>query len=331
MLDKIGPSTWSNAHLHLAIDAAGVALWSWDVDTNGLHLDERACDLWEVSRCAVTTFEDLALHIHPADRDRVRSAFAATRAILGRYEVDFRILVGDAVRWISARGQGNDAGMIDGVMFGVFLDITGRKQAEQAHELLAGEMSHRVKNLLTIAAGLTAITSRSATTAQEMAQDLTTRLIALGRAHDLVRPVPGDSERTALLGDLLSLLLAPYDDLRAGTNRLRVMVPRIGVGESTATTLSVVIHELATNSVKYGAFSAAGGTLDLACTIQGDEVVLVWTERGGPPVAVPEKLGFGSKLIAKSVSGQLKGTADYDWSKEGLIVKLTMGKDRLAT
>jgi two-component sensor histidine kinase len=76
-------------------------------------------------------------------------------------------------------------------MFGIFLDVTGRKQAEEGNELLAGEMSHRVKNLLAIATGLTNMSSKSAATAKEMAEMLTGRLAALGRAHDLVRPLPG--------------------------------------------------------------------------------------------------------------------------------------------
>jgi hypothetical protein len=80
------------------------------------------------------TFEDLSSHIHPADRDRIKAGFAATEGIVNR------------------------------IMFGIFIDVTGRKQAEEGDELLAGEMSHRVKNLLAIASGLTAITSRSAKT-----------------------------------------------------------------------------------------------------------------------------------------------------------------------
>ena len=122
-----------------------------NVDTDRLALDDRACDLWGVERSGDVTFEDLSSHIHPADRDRVRAAFAATRAISGDYEIDFRILVGDEVRWISARGQGDDADIAGRVMFGIFLDVTGRKQAEEANELLAGEMSHRVKNVLAVA------------------------------------------------------------------------------------------------------------------------------------------------------------------------------------
>ena len=107
------PPAWDARHLRLAIDAAGVALWSWNVDTDKLTMDGRGYDLWGVERSEFVSFEDLSAHIHPADRDRVRAAFAATRAIFGSYEIDFRIMVGDEVRWISARGQGDDAGIAD--------------------------------------------------------------------------------------------------------------------------------------------------------------------------------------------------------------------------
>jgi PAS domain-containing protein len=152
------PPVWNEAHLRLAIQAAGVAMWSWNVDTDKLTMDESGYHLWDVPVSEFVTFEDLSSHIHPADRDRVRAAFAATRALSGAYEIDFRIIVGDEVRWVSARGQGADVGIVDRVMFGIFIDVTGRKQAEEGHELLAGEMSHRVKNLLAIASGLTRLT-----------------------------------------------------------------------------------------------------------------------------------------------------------------------------
>jgi two-component sensor histidine kinase len=124
--------------------------------------------LWGIPRARDVSFEDLSAHIHPADRDRVRAAFNATRAGIGPYEIDFRILTGDELKWISARGQGDDAGIFKRIMFGIFIDVTGRKQAEEGRELLAGEMSYRVKNLLAIASGLTAITSRSTKTTTEM-------------------------------------------------------------------------------------------------------------------------------------------------------------------
>ncbi len=329
------PSTtqWNVRHLHLAINAAGVALWSWNVDTDRFTMDERGFDLWDLPFQGGVIFEDLSAKIHPADRDRVRAAFAATRAIVGPYEIDFRIIAGKDVRWISARGQGDDADIEGRTMFGVFLNVTGRKQAEEANELLAGEMSHRVKNLLSIATGLTAITSRSSQTAAEMAKELTTRLVALGRAHDLVRPVPGQVDNGALLGDLLTILLAPYDDMGAFSGRIRVSVPRMAVGETGATALAMVLHELATNSVKYGALSVIAGTLDVAAAAEdgNDHVVLVWTERGGPSAPPPAELnGFGTKLLTRSMTSQLNGSIDRNWSEEGVVITLRLDKSRLA-
>jgi two-component sensor histidine kinase len=325
------PKAWNAKRLRQGIDAAGVALWSWNVDTDFLTMDKRAYDIWGVPVSREVRFDDLSVHIHPSDRDRVHAAFVATRGILGPYEIDFRIVIGDDVRWISARGQGDDAGIVGRVMFGVFLDVTGRKQAEEANELLAGEMSHRVKNLLTIASSLTAMTSRSTATTADMARELTDRLTSLGRAHDLVRPIDGQEGRAALLGDLLSVLLAPYDDLGAFSGRIRVSVPRISVGEAAATTLALVVHELATNALKYGALSATAGTLDVSCSVQEEEVVVAWTERGGPPVSAPAGAGgFGSRLVTRGITLQLRGSITYEWPSEGATITLRMNKSRLA-
>jgi two-component sensor histidine kinase len=323
-------SHWTPDSLRRAIQAAGVALWSWNVEEDTFVMDEQGFEMWAVAPTKELMFEDLSARIHPADRDRVRAAFTATRGIEGAYEIDFRIMIGDDIRWISARGLGNDSGMHKGHMYGIFLDVTGRKQAEEGHELLAGEMSHRVKNLLAIASGLTQIASRSSTTAVEMAKDLTNRLTSLGRAHDLVRPLPGHQGTAALLGDLLSILLSPYEDMGAFSGRIRVAVPRMGVGEGAATTLALVIHELATNSVKYGALSSDEGTLDVSGSLEGDVIRIVWMERGGPVVEPAKASGYGSRLVARSVTGQLNGAIDYAWEPEGLIVTLTLKVAKLA-
>ena len=326
------PHTWPSAELIRGFEAAGLALWTWNVDDDSFTMDERGFRLWGLPWKDHLTFEDLSQHIHPADRDRVRAAFNATRGISGSYETDFRIVLGSEIRWVSSRGRGEDVGIHNRRMSGIFLDVTGRKQAEEGHELLAGEMSHRVKNLLAIATGLTHITSRSTSTTEQMATELTQRLTALGRAHDLVRPLPGDQGSAALLGDLLSVLLAPYDDLGAFSGRIRVSVERMGVGETTTTSLALVLHELATNSLKYGALSAGAGTLDITTASRGPKLELTWMERGGPAVqAPPEASGFGSKLVHRSVSKQLGGKIEYDWQAEGLIVTLLLDRARLAS
>lgn len=332
MPEARSPETpWSEDHLRLAIKAACVALWSWNVDDNSFYMDARGFQLWGLPHAEHVSFEDLSQHIHPADRDRVRSAFEATRSVAGSYEIDFRIIVEDEIRWVSSRGRGADAGIDHREMFGIFLDVTSRKHAEEGSELLAGEMSHRVKNLLSIATGLTNLTSRSARTVEDMARELTHRLSALGRAHDLVRPLPGEQGKAALLGDLISVLLAPYDDTAAFSGRIRVAVPRMGVGYEAATTLAMVVHELATNAVKYGALSTPAGSLDISSQSDDTDLCIIWAETGGPEIpAPPDMEGFGSKLIDRSVSHRFRGELNYDWQRTGLVATLKVRKDRLA-
>ncbi len=324
---------WDENALRRAVDSAGTALWSWNVDTDNFDMDSRGFALWAVSLQEGLSFEHLSEKVHPADRDRVRAAFLATRAIVGPYEIDFRTLIGKKVRWISARGTGSDENIVKRVVMGVFIDVTGRKQAEESSELLAGEMSHRVKNLLTIAAGLARITSRSSSDVTDMAAQLTHRLTALGRAHDLVRPLPGSQGDAALLGDIVSVLLAPYDDKGAFAGRIRIAVPRMGVGETAAASLALVVHELATNSLKYGSLSTDEGVLDVSGSVVADKVRIIWTEQGGPEVAPPAtgQEGYGSKLVRNTVERALGGSIGYDWSQFGAVVTLEINAELLAT
>lgn len=128
------------------------------------------------------------------------------------------------------------------------------------------------------------------------------------------------------------MLLAPYDDEGAFAGRVRVAVPRLGVGETAATGLALVVHELATNALKYGALSSPEGTLDVSGTIVGDNVEIHWTERGGPRVAKPDGPGgYGSKLLHRILAGHLGGDLEHDWSEEGLIVKLRIDGSRLSS
>jgi two-component sensor histidine kinase len=106
----------------------------------------------------------------------------------------------------------------------------------------------------------------------------------------------------------------------------------MAVGEQAATSLALVVHELATNSLKYGSLSAASGMLDVSCLDHvGDEVVITWSERGGPSVVAPTPpAGFGSKMVNRTMTRQFGGSIAFDWSKEGLIVTMRMSRDRIA-
>ena len=327
------PPVWDAKHLRIATDAARIALWSWNVDTDEIALDERSHSLWGLpAKDGFVTFETLSARIHPEDLDRVRAAFASTREILGGYELDFRILHNAEIRWVAARGRGDDEGIVGRIMFGVFIDVTERKIAEESRELLAGEMSHRVKNLFAIAAALTRIASRSAATTEEMARDITQRLNALGQAHELIRPSLSNQKKALNLSELLAALLAAYDDRGVIGDRIRVDAPEVLVGEASITTVALVIHELATNSIKYGSLSSANGTVNISGSVEAGEVIIVWTEKKGPRLTVARgQAGFGSKLVHTSLTSQLGGSISFQWPAEGAIITLRVSKALLGT
>ena len=326
------PQIWDARRLRIAADAAGVALWAWNVGTDDIALDQRAHHLWGVvPDDGIVTFEQLSSRIHPEDIERVRAAFMAAREIAGAFELDFRIMYRQEVRWIAARSQSDEAAMVGGLMFGIFLDVTERKLAEEARELLAGELSHRVKNLFAIAGALTQIVARSAATPRAMADDLTRRLAARGEAHERVRPTLTEQREATSLDELLGVLLGAYDDDGSIGDRIRVRVPELPIGEASITTLALVVHELATNSLKYGALSRPDGTLDVTCTEAEGEAIIVWTETGGPAVAASRAPpSFGSQLVHRSITRQLGGSITVDWRPGGVVVTLRMNTARLA-
>jgi two-component sensor histidine kinase len=326
------PAVWDARQLRIATDAAGVALWSWDVDTDEIALDERAHRMWGLpAEDGFVTFGSLSSCIHPMDLDRVRSAFASTREIFGAYETDFRILRDGAVRWVSARGRGDDQGIVGRIMFGVFLDVTDRMLAEQGREMIANEMGHRIKNIFATVAALTHIAARSTETTTAMADDIVKRLVALGNAKELIRPSSGRQHEAIGLGPLLAVLLDVYDNKRAIGDRIYVSVPDILIGEHSITILALVVHELATNSLKYGSLSAAAGSLNVIGVVDDGEVTLVWIERGGPPVsAQPGADGFGTMLIKRSIVDQLDGSITLEWRPDGVIVSIRVSQVRLA-
>lgn len=322
---------WGAGHLRIAADAAGLALWSWNVDSSVIMMDDQAHKLWNVPLGERVTFEVLSRCIHPEDLLRVGEALQATRSQVGSYEIDFRIEASGELKWISARGQGADVGIVDRVMFGIFMDVTERKQAEETRELLAGEMSHRVKNLFALTSALTRMSARATSTTSEMADDLMQRMTALGSAHDLVRPVPGGPRQPVLLSELFSLLLAPYEQKsgRVGS-QISVRGPDIKAGEAGANALALITHELATNAIKYGALSSDAGTVDVSYEPVGPDVRVVWTEKGGPvPIAPERQAGFGTRLIARSLSGQLAGSIQFEWLADGLVATMLVRSSHL--
>lgn len=323
----------------LALKAARLGTWTIDLERNEVSWDEGTSTLHEMQREGLYSLplEDALARVHPDDRDTVRAGIAAARTS-GRYEVEYRAALPDGgLRWIRSHGQALPRRSGDASwptrLSGVIADITERRALEEAQSLLTQELNHRVKNLFAIANGMVSMTARTAKDPKEMAAALRGRLSALSRAHELVQPPAPSGRGGGAASDLLKLIEAVLEPYRpGGTSRVLVEGPSVAVGSNTTTSLALVLHELATNAAKYGCLSQGEGRLAIRWTLDAGTVDLLWTESGGPPIATPPSFeGFGTQLSQRSITGQLGGTLEREWRREGLVVHVTLPLDRLAT
>ncbi|MBX6321090.1 MAG: PAS domain S-box protein [Rhodospirillaceae bacterium] len=208
-------------------------------------------------------------------------------------------------------------------------DITERRQAQEQQELLLREMNHRVKNLLALASGVATLSARGAGASDEVVHAIQDKLSVLARAHELTLPrlvgLQPEAEPVASLHALIRTIVSPYDQPSAGGGRIILRGPDTNVGRRAVTSLALLLHEFATNAVKYGALSSPAGRIEVDVDVGDDEVMLTWREHGGPPVTAPRPgEGFGSVLACRAVKGQLAGRIAQDWRPEGLAIRLNV-------
>lgn len=218
-------------------------------------------------------------------------------------------------------------GEVDGVLV-TLVNVTAAVEAqaqERYHRLLIAELNHRVKNILTVAASLATQSLRNTTTATDFTSVFLGRLQALSKAHDLLS---NENWSDVPLKDLVLAAL----ELQAGDGeRVALDGPLIRLDAKAATTLSLALHELATNATKYGAFSNDKGRIHIAWRqeLRPDGTVLVihWRESGGPPVKPPSRKGFGSEMIGRGIKYELRGQAKMDFLPAGLEVEISIPLD----
>ena len=214
----------------------------------------------------------------------------------------------------------------------VFLrDVTIERHLGETRQLLVRELNHRVKNLFAVVTGMVSMTARHAQTPRDMALALRSRIAALAQAHELIQPaVDGENVTQPDVGlrDLVRTLVGPH--LQQTSDQMTLDGPAVTLSTNGTTSLSLVVHELATNAAKYGALSVPEGRLSVAWAIEGEELSLTWQERGGPAIGgAPSSRGFGSTLTDLAVTRQLGGRLEADWAPEGVTLTLTVVLDRL--
>ncbi|MET3665642.1 two-component sensor histidine kinase [Caulobacter sp. 1776] len=192
------------------------------------------------------------------------------------------------------------------------------RQAAERQQLMINELNHRVKNTLVVVQSLARHSLRAENDrgGENGLEQFNDRLHALASAHDLLTR---RSWEAADLGELLTEALEPYGE------QVTLEGPPLPLAPNAAVALAMIFHELATNASKYGALSIETGRVAVTWSLDGrTRLVIAWRERGGPLVSPPKRTGFGSRLIAASLKGELAGSSQFDYAPEGLSCVLTI-------
>ena len=302
-----------------AVEAAGAGLLEWDLDNDIVKVSSRLAALLGLPSgvLQIDTARFFAC-IHADDIPLFKVALGEALRNEGLFVHEFRVERDNGMRWLSYQGQVLDHGE-DGsapVLAGLCLDVTDRRLAQDAYDLLNREISHRMKNLFSVIGSLVNMTSEQRPEALGFVGAFQARLNTLATAHELLVR----AEWQAIpLGSLVEKALAPL----GVWDRVDLSADHITLGANDAQTLVLVLHELATNAIKYGALSKSTGRVELRFSLrmpsdEGLALVMQWTEHGGPSVEVPSARGFGIRLIERLTKRQTSGEAVLDWRPEGL-------------
>jgi len=204
--------------------------------------------------------------------------------------------------------------------FASFVDLTAYKNEQAQSRMLIDELNHRVKNTLATVQSIVSQAARANADPQAMRKAVETRLFALSRSHDLLTR---EKWHSAGLLDVINDALEPFgaDDERA--RRVEITGDKIRFGPKSALALGIAFNELATNAVKYGAFSNENGLIRIEWTVEpsstGRRLHLIWTEKDGPAVTPPARKGFGSQVIERGLAHELGGTVELDYRSKGVV------------
>lgn len=214
-------------------------------------------------------------------------------------------------RLIPYRGENNK---IDGVIV-TLIDVTTLAEAEEHHKVLISELNHRVKNMLAVTITIATQTLETSSSPEAFHGAFVGRLKAMSRAYGLLSR---EQWKEASVRELIDQELAPFD-----LDRTTISGPDLKLNPQRGLALGMVIHELATNAAKYGAFSNADGKVDLQWKIEGQKFICIWTEKGGPLVAPPGEDGFGMSLMRGEIGYRLGGSVETNFNPDGLIITLS--------
>lgn len=296
----------NETRLRLAQEAGKIGSFEVDIPTDTMTVSQQFCRVYGLPYDPITRPEAVAALVVAEDRDEISTRERRQQSEMPLI-VEYRIRKGDSgeIVWISRRAQFEFDG--DGRpvrMLGTVHDITDRKHAEDQLRLVNVELGHRMKNSLTLVQAIASQTLRRAQD-RNAVEAFTQRIAALSRAQDML---VHQSWVSVHMRDIVGSAVAAHGDKA----QFLLNGPEVDLDPKAALSLSLLLHELATNAVKYGALSVPTGRVAVTWASSGTELILGWTESGGPLVATPERKGLGTRLIDMGLLGTGGVAKSYD-------------------
>lgn len=324
----------SEARLQLALDAANLGLWQYNVEEGTVSWDARFKVMFDVKMDAAP-IDEIILRLLPEDIPRVQLALAAASDAIDPkpYHVRYRIQQTDgAIRWIEAHGitdfegEANDRRAVR--LVGTVCDVTAVKRQEEHLQLLMRELAHRGKNVMSVVQSIARLTEKEGHA--DFASRFSDRIAALAASQDVV--VNGDWHNVDV-HDLVRSQLAHFKDMF--DTRIVVEGERMNIAPAAAQTLGMALHELATNASKYGSLSDEHGQITIRWRLidvgGGDQFEIHWVEQNGPSVVPPTRRGFGTTVVEVMAKSALSATVELTYPSTGVEWRLTCPADCVCT
>ena len=312
--------------LNLALDVANLGAYDWDRSDGSVLLNARLQQILGVSAGRMEPQQMLGL-MHPEDHDWVVQAVEEAIGSNGAYTLEHRMIRDDdgQLLWVSSTGAlFRETPDEPGRVIGVMQDITQRKIADEQRETLVAELDHRVKNVLAAVQTMAAQSARKAVSLDGFLKTFSGRLKSMASAHQLLT-----ATRWRGAG-MLNIAAAELGGIAPGQTRWEG--PDLLLAARAANAMSLALHELATNAVKFGALSVEAGRVDVRWrAIPAGGLELRWIESGGPPVTPSGRRGFGSTLLEKVTGRELNGEVTIEHRREGVNVLIKAGAGAIAT
>jgi PAS domain S-box-containing protein len=313
----------SEARLRLAVQSARLGLFEIDWKARRRHWSPELRAMMAVpENLDISNDHDLLRRIIPAEdfdafRERQRNWFDPAAG--ADYEDEHEIIRLDGTRChVLLRGrtlfEETDLGPRPTRTVGLMMDVTDRKRAESQRELLLGELNHRLKNIFATVSSLVTLSARSARSVDDYAAAVRDRVFAFSAVHSLVRDT-GPGSTASLLTIAKTIAARGFED------KVHVNGEDFELGTESAVAFGMILNELFTNAIKYGALSSQDGQVVLDWKRTEDTLILTWTERGAPPAKPSDRIGFGTRMIEQNVTS-IGGVIDRHWSPDGLRVRI---------